>query len=103
MATAESHDVFRNLALAMIQHALGNRAESDAALRTLVDDFGWTAAYQIAEAYAFRHQVDPAFEWLERAYAQRDPGVTHSAVDAMLMPLHGDARWRPFLQRLDFA
>jgi TolB-like protein/Tfp pilus assembly protein PilF len=102
MAQAESHDVFRNLAFAMIQHALGNRAESDAALRTLVDEFGWTAAYQIAEAYAFRHQVDSAFEWLERAYAQRDPGVTHSAVDTLLVPLHGDPRWRPFLQRLDF-
>jgi TolB-like protein/Tfp pilus assembly protein PilF len=102
-ARGESHDVFRNLAVALIEHASGNAAESDAALRTLSDGFGWTAAYQIAEAYAFRAEVDNAFEWLERAYAQRDPGVAHSAADPLLRPLHGDPRWRPFLQRLGLA
>ena len=103
LAQAESHDVFRNMAVAMIQHALGNRAESDAALHALIEGFGWTAAYQVAEVYAYRNEVENAFKWLERAYAQRDPGVAHSATDALLRPLHGDPRWRPFLQRARFA
>jgi hypothetical protein len=33
-------------------------------------------AYQIAEAYAFRGESGKAFEWLESAYKQRDPGLT---------------------------
>ncbi len=103
LATAESHEVFRSLALAMIHHALGNAAESDAALKALIDKFGWTAAYQVAEAYGYRKEVDKAFEWLERAYAQRDPGVTYSAGDRFLRPLHGDPRWRPFLQRMNLG
>jgi tetratricopeptide (TPR) repeat protein len=103
LAEAESHDVFRNLALAMIQHSLGRAADSDAALQALIEGFGWTAAYQIAEAFAYRSEVEKAFEWLERAYAQRDPGVTFSATDPFLRPLHGDARWRPFLQRMRLA
>ncbi len=103
LAAAESHDVFRNLALSMIHHALGRPAESDAALHALIDGFGWTAAYQVAEAYAYRGEVDKAFEWLERAYAQRDPGVTYSARDWFLRPLHGDPRWPPFLRRLGLA
>ena len=102
-AEAESHDVFRNLALAMIHHAEGRAAESDAALQTLISGFGWTAAYQVAEAYAYRNEVEKAFEWLERAYEQRDPGVTVSARDVILRSLHGDPRWQPFLKRLGLA
>src|SRR5207237_4029586 len=103
LAEAESHDVFRNLAFALIHHALGRPTESDAALQTLISGFGWTAAYQVAEAYAYRNEVDKAFEWLERAYEQRDPGVTVSARDVILRSLHGDPRWQPFLKRLGLA
>jgi tetratricopeptide (TPR) repeat protein len=102
-AEPESHDVFRNLALAMIHHAQGHAAESDAELQTLISKFGWTAAYQVAEAYAYRNEVDKAFEWLERAYEQRDPGVTYSKTDVILRSLHGDPRWQPFLQRMGMA
>jgi TolB-like protein/class 3 adenylate cyclase/Tfp pilus assembly protein PilF len=100
LAEAESHDVFRNVALAMIRHAQGRAAESDAALETLIDGFGWTAAYQVAEVHAYRGDVEKAFEWLERAFAQRDPGVMFTATDRFLQPLHGDPRWQPFLQRM---
>jgi TolB-like protein/class 3 adenylate cyclase/lipoprotein NlpI len=100
LAQAEPHEVFRNLALAMTLRALGRPAEADAALQTLADNFGWTAAYQVAEGYAERGDVDKAFEWLEKAYVQRDPGVVYSAVDGLLQPLHPDPRWHPFLQKL---
>ncbi len=103
LAEAESHDVFRNLAFAMIHHTLGHPAEADTALQALIDGFGWTAAFQIAEAYAYRGEVEKAYEWLEAAYAQRDPGVAYAAVDVLLRPLHGDSRWQPFLRRIGLA
>ena len=103
LAEAESHDVFRYLAFAMIHHTLGHPEESESALQALIAGFGWTAAHQVAEAYAYRGEVDKAFEWLETAFTQRDPGVVHSAVDGFLRPLHGDARWQPFLRRIGLA
>jgi TolB-like protein/Tfp pilus assembly protein PilF len=103
IAAEESHGVFRNLAYAMIHHKLGHPAESEHALQAVIADWGWTAAHQIAEAYAFRGEVDKAFGWLETAYVQRDPGVVHSAVDEFLRPLHADPRWMPFLRRLGLA
>ena len=103
IAQAESHGVFRNLGLAMIHHTLGHPEDSEKALRVMIDEYAWTAAYQIAEVYAFRKEVDKAFEWLERAYVQRDPGATYSATDAFLAPLHGDPRWKPFLQRMNLV
>jgi tetratricopeptide (TPR) repeat protein len=103
IAAAESHEVFRGLAYVMIHHTLGHPEESEKALQALIDAWGWTAAHQIAEAYAYRGEVDKAFEWLEKAYAQRDPGVVHSAVDEFLRPMHADPRWLPFLRRMRLA
>ena len=103
IAAAETHDVFRSLALAMIQHTLGHAAESDAALATLSDRFGWTAAYQVAETHGYRGEVDKAFEWLERAYAQRDPGVIYTATDPLLRSLRADPRWPAFLRKINLA
>ena len=103
LAEAESHDVFRNLAFTMIHHALGHPRESETALQTLIEDFGWTAAFQIAQAHAARNDSENAFEWLERAYVQRDPGVTYSATDLFLRTLHGDPRWQPFLRKIHLA
>jgi hypothetical protein len=44
-------------------------------------DFDW--AYQIAQVYAFRGESDKSFEWLERAYKQRDPGLPSIKVDPL--------------------
>jgi hypothetical protein len=46
---------------------------------------------------------DKAFEWLDRAYAQRDPGLTCSAKDECFSVLHGDRRWQAQLQRRGLA
>jgi tetratricopeptide (TPR) repeat protein len=100
LAQAEPHSVFRNLALTTTLRALGKQAEADAALRALEGEFGWTAAYQVAEAYSDRNDVERAFEWLEKAYVQRDPGVVYAAEDPFLEPLRSDPRWRPFVRKL---
>jgi hypothetical protein len=33
------------------------------------------SAYEVAQVYAFRSESDKAFEWLDRAYAQRNDGL----------------------------
>lgn len=50
-----------------------------------------------------QHTLGHALEWLERAFAQRDPGLAHSATDRFLAPLHGDPRWAPFIKKMGFA
>ena len=58
------------------------------------------AAYQIAAVYAFRNQSDEAFEWLERAYAQRDSGLIETKMDPLLKNLHKDPRYTALLKKL---
>ncbi len=76
--------------------------ESDAALSELIAKYHEGGAYQIAEAYAFRNQSDETFEWLVRAYAQRDSGLIGTKVDPLLKSLHKDPRYAALLKKLNF-
>ena len=77
--------------------------ESDSALARLKETSADTAAYQIAEVHAYRGEKDQAFEWLERARQQRDPGLQSTKVDPLFVNLQGDARWQTFLHTMGMA
>ena len=102
-ARARGRSTFRLLGIALAELALGHAAESDAALRELIREHGRRAAYQIARLYAMRGDPDHAFEWLERAYRQRDAGLASMQVDHLLGRLHDDPRWRRLLGKMGFA
>jgi TolB-like protein/Tfp pilus assembly protein PilF len=57
------------------------------------------SAYQVAMLHAQRGDADGAFAWLERAYAQRDAGLT-GMLHWVFEPIHGDPRWKPFLTKM---
>jgi len=86
---------------AIAYYALGRQRESDAALSELITKYHAIGAYQIAGIYAFRNQPDEAFEWLDRAYAQRDSGLIGTKVEPLLKNLHGDPRFAAFLKKLN--
>jgi hypothetical protein len=58
--------------------------EADATLNELIAKYHEGGAYQIAEVYAIRNQSDEAFDWLDRAYAQRDGGLIFTKVEPLL-------------------
>jgi tetratricopeptide (TPR) repeat protein len=101
--TQEPHDVFRLLGTSLVQHARGRPAESKAALDELIATDSAGGAYQIAEAFAYRGETEAAFEWLERAYEQRDPGTPLVKMDPIMRNLHGDPRWQAFLEKMRLA
>ena len=99
----EADETWRRIGLPMAWHALGKEVESDAALVELIqkDESSW--AYNIAYVLAFRDENDRAFEWLDRAVAYRDPGLTDIAVEPLFANLHADPRWLTFLRRIERA
>jgi len=100
----ESSPFWQILGLALAYHALGRQAEADVKLRELIEQNQLDAAYQIAQVYAFRDEIDVAFEWLERAYRQRDGGLPTSVkLDPLLADLHDDPRWPVFLEKMGLA
>src|SRR5690349_14038446 len=86
---------------ALTYHALGREKESDAALRELKMKYHASNAFEIAAIYAFRNQTDEAFEWLDRAYAQRDPSMMSTKVQPLLNSLHNDPRFAALLKKLN--
>jgi adenylate cyclase len=50
--------------------------------------------------HAFRGEADLAFEWLERAYDQRDPGVSQIKGDRWLLNIIDDPRYKAFLRKM---
>jgi tetratricopeptide (TPR) repeat protein len=97
----ERYDPVRAFLYPIAYYALGRQKESDAALSELVAKYHEGGAYQIAEVYAFRNQSDKTFEWLERAYAQRDSSLVVSKVEPLLKNLHNDPRYAALLKKLN--
>ena len=86
---------------AIAYYALGRKQESDATLSDLVTKYQQNT-YRIAEVYAFRNQSDEAFEWLDRAYVQRNAGLIMTKVDPLLNSLRRDPRYAALLKKLNF-
>ncbi len=86
--------------LALVYHATGRKKEADEKLAAFINEFQDDAAYQIAQIYSFRGEIDKAFEWLERAYAQRDGGCSEIKGDSLLRNIEGDPRYSAFLKKM---
>ena len=94
--------VARPFGTALAQHDLGHAKESAAALATLIEQYAAGWAYQVADVYAWTGDRDRAFEWLERAYLHRDPGLLFLVRgDALLRGLHDDPRFPAMLRKLN--
>lgn len=93
-------EFFRLTDVAMAEHSLGHVKESQQALEELIAKHALDGAYQVSEALAWRNEKDQAFEWLERAYQQRDGGLSEVKVDLLLDRLHGDPRFRALLTKM---
>jgi tetratricopeptide (TPR) repeat protein len=91
---------YGNAGIAMAEHTLGHAEESQQALAREIADYSQGAAYQIAEVYAWRGERDKAFEWLERAFAQQDGGLSFIQADPLMASLRSDARFKAFLEKM---
>jgi hypothetical protein len=85
---------------AIAQHALGHGREAHAALDELIRTLSGEAADQIAEIYAWFGEPDQAFEWLNRAFAQRDGGISDIKTDPLFASLRQDPRYVAMLRKL---
>jgi len=99
----ESDELARTSCLPVAYWALGRRADADAALHTLIGKFASLAPFSIAQVFAFEGKADDAFEWLDRAYGQRDVGITMIQSDYLLRGVRADPRFAALLARMKLA
>jgi adenylate cyclase len=97
----ESDEAFRVKGRALVASALGDEAAAQAALREL--KFGWGDQWpsEVAHVYAYRGELDTAFEWLEKDYAVSGAaGWGEWRLMRLLDNLHDDPRWPKFLEKV---
>jgi len=99
-ARQETDRAYRNSALALASQIGGDRKDADAALRTLIDEDASSMAYQIAEVYALRNDAKGTFEWLDRAWSNRDGGIILLLNDRFILRYKDDPRFAAFCHKV---
>jgi TolB-like protein/Flp pilus assembly protein TadD len=102
-AMREEPEGWRVIGMPMVLHALGRKAESDAALAQLIRMQESNSAFNIAYVLSFRGEADRAFAWLDKAVAYHDPGLSEIAYTEQFANIRGDPRWAPFLRKIGKA
>jgi TolB-like protein/Tfp pilus assembly protein PilF len=99
----ETSEVWKMIGLPMAYHALGRKADSDAALAALIAKWEKDAPYNIAYVYAYRGEADQAFAWLDKAVEYGDPGLGDIVTENLFDKIHADPRWPAFLRKIGRA
>jgi TolB-like protein/Flp pilus assembly protein TadD len=99
----ETSEAWKMIGLPMAYHALGRKADSDAALAALIAKYEKDAPLNIAYVYAFRGEADQAFAWLDKAIEYGDPGISEIVPENLFDKIHADPRWLPFLRKIGKA
>ena len=100
IAQQETKPPWHQIALALATQVGPDRKAADAALQTIIVKYADGAPYQIAEAYALRRDPDDMFQWLDRAWAARDPGVTNLLFDPFILRYRADPRFTAFCKKV---
>ncbi|HUI65796.1 MAG TPA: protein kinase [Bacteroidota bacterium] len=96
----ETNDGYRFEGLALVYHAMRKIKEADSALTEFIKGYQDVDAYQIAEVFSYRGESDKAFEWLDRAYTQRDPGLVFLKIDPLLVDIRKDPRYMKLMKKM---
>jgi len=96
----ETTPFWKEYGMVLVSFALERDQEAQQRLDTLIELHAQDAAMQIAEIHAYIGRNDEAFEWLELAVQQRDPGLSELIGNPLLLGLVNDPRWDELLARL---
>jgi tetratricopeptide (TPR) repeat protein len=91
--------------LASAQYALGRRKASEEAMTQLRTRYGHSLPGLTGLAYAYRNELEPAFQWLQRAIEQRQPEFAASLActpEPAFIPLQADLRFAALRSSLGF-
>lgn len=92
--------IWQDYALAMARQIGGDSAAADAALKLIVDKHADGMAFQIAEVQALRRDPDKTFEWLDRAWTNRDPGLQFLLVNPFILRYRDNPRFAAFCKKI---
>jgi tetratricopeptide (TPR) repeat protein len=96
----ETNEPWRLSGLGLVNYTLGRPSDSDAALKELKRKYAAEAPVRIGEVYAWRGEDDLAFEWLDRAYLERNAYAYDIKMNPFFQRLQSDHRFTAFLHKM---
>jgi len=96
------------LPIALLGRAYAVSGKKDEALKVLdklneLSKRGYVSSYRIAAIYAGLHETEQAFEWLRRAYEERDAWLIWLRVDPVFDDLRSDRRFQELSKLVGLA
>jgi TolB-like protein/DNA-binding winged helix-turn-helix (wHTH) protein/Tfp pilus assembly protein PilF len=92
----ESNEIFRETTRPYALDALGRKSDADRELEVVENKYAASATTLIAVFYACRNDLDRAFDWLDRAHRQHDPGLIYLRANPCIGNLASDPRYKAF-------
>ena len=92
--------VWQDTALAFARQIGGDRSAADGALRTMIEKYAGIGAYQIAQLFALRNDPAATFEWLDRAWLNRDAGIGYLLYDPFIQRYKNDPRFSAYCRKV---
>jgi TolB-like protein/Tfp pilus assembly protein PilF len=92
--------VFRDASLAKALQIGRDRGAAEAALKNLLDKGASWDPYEVAQIYSMRNDAAKTFEWLEQAWAYRDPYIHNLSNDPFIGRYKGDPRLIAYCQKV---
>src|SRR5262249_53678247 len=99
-AQQEPNPGYRRFELALAYYVRQEHNEADATLAELIQKDRDVLAYQVAEVYAWRGEIDKAFEWLQISLENHDTGLLSLNVDPLLQRLRSDPRLAELIRKI---
>jgi len=96
----QTDEFWRGYGMALVHYKQGNVVAMNNELAILIQNDKHTMAYQIAEVFAWSGRPDQAFDWLQRAYQQKDGGLEFIKTAPLLRTLHDDRRFAALVRQL---
>jgi len=87
-------------AVALARQIGTDQAAADAALKAFIEGFSDVQAYNIALAYALRNDREKTFEWLGRAWKNRDYGLHYLYTEPLLKRVRSDPRFADLCRKV---
>jgi TolB-like protein/Tfp pilus assembly protein PilF len=99
-AQQEPPGPWQDIALALARQIGTDHTAADAALNALIEKDAGTGPFQIAEIYALRNDAKETFEWLDRAWSNRDSGIGLLLYDPFILRYQDDPRFAAFCHKV---
>jgi TolB-like protein/Tfp pilus assembly protein PilF len=90
----------QHAALALARQIGDDRNAADAALKNLIDRDARNIPYVVAQVYAIRNESNNTFEWLDRAWRDRDWAIDGLLRDPFIMRYANDPRFATFCRKV---